>query len=129
MITPSDSELFVVDSSGWVEYFGDGPKASAFAPYFEDEQKMVIPTIIIFEVYKKLARERPVQIADQFYSMAQKLRAIDLDAQLAWAASRASLDHHLPMADAIIYASSRAFAAELVTSDTHFRGLPGVTVL
>jgi predicted nucleic acid-binding protein len=127
--TPNASEHIVVDSSGWVEHFGEGPKADAFASYFKQEELLVIPTVIIYEVYKKLVREKPVWIADRFYSLALRLHTVDLDAQLSWASARASLDHRLAMGDAIIYATARACDAQLITSDIHFQGLPGVTLL
>jgi predicted nucleic acid-binding protein len=39
------------------------------------------------------------------------------------------LAHKLAVGDAIIYATARQFGAELITSDPHFAGLPGVTLL
>jgi predicted nucleic acid-binding protein len=129
--TPSASELYVVDSSGWVEYLRGGPKESAFAPYFGDAERILLPTIIVYEVHKKILREQGKSNADVFISQAFSFgtRIIDLDLDLSLAASAMSLDKSLPMADAVIYASAQRHGAQLVTSDSHFRGLPGVTVL
>jgi predicted nucleic acid-binding protein len=130
--TPSDSDLFVVDSSGWVEYFSDGPKAAIFSSYFEQhEEALLLPSIIVFEVYKKLLRERANTAAELFLSKAFSFadRVITLDLQLAALAAQTSLDAKLPMADAIIYASARSRRAQLITSDAHFINLEGVVLV
>jgi len=119
----------LVDSAGWVEYFGEGPKAAAFAPYLEREALLLLPTIVIYEVFRKLFRDRGTPLADRFLSYALRARGVVLDAHIALLAARASLDRRLSMADAIIYATAQMFQAELVTSDTHFQGLPGVKVI
>jgi predicted nucleic acid-binding protein len=129
--TPSDSDRYVVDSSGWVEYLGNGPKADAFAKYLENTERLFLPTIVVYEVYKKLYREQSVLLAERFLSTAFSFqeREIILDVALAASAAKTSLRSNLPMADAIIYAAAQTHRAELITSDAHFMGLPGVTVL
>jgi predicted nucleic acid-binding protein len=129
--TPSGSDRHVVDSSGWVEYLGNGPKADAFAEYLEDPENLLLPTVVVYEVYKKLLREQTVMLAEKFLSTAFNFqeREITLDVSLAASAARMSLRTNLPMADAIIYATAQAHQAELITSDAHFTGLPGVTVI
>ena len=129
MTTPSASELVLVDSSGWVEYLGEGPKAPAFAPYLEREELLVLPTIIVYEIYKKLFQDEGATTADRFLSYALRARGVVLDAHTALLAARASLNHHLAMADAIIYASAQMLQAQLVTSDPHFKDLPGVKLV
>lgn len=129
--TPSASRSVVVDSTGWVEFLGNGPKSDAFAKYLENPQNVLLPTIVVYEVYKKTLRERGQTLAERFLSHAFGFheREVPLDTPLAALAAKTSLDANLPMADAIIYASARAHGAELVTSDAHFKGLPGVTLL
>jgi toxin FitB len=130
--TPSVSDLFVVDSSGWVEYFSDGPKAAAFSAYFEEhEEALLLPSIIVFEVYRKFLREKANTAAELFLSKAFAFgdRVVHMDLQLAALAAQTSLDTKLPMADAIIYASARTRRAQLITSDAHFSNLPGVTLV
>ena len=131
MTTLSGSEKYVVDSSGWVEYLGNGPKADAFAKYLEVPETLLLPTIIVYEVYKKMLREQSLVLAEWFLSTAFGFqdREIALDVSLAALAARKSLASSLPMADAIIYATAQAHQAELITSDAHFTGLPGVIVL
>jgi predicted nucleic acid-binding protein len=129
--TPSGSDRYVVDSSGWVEYLGNGPKADAFAKYLENSENLFLPAIVVYEVYKKLYREQTLMLAERFLSTAFNFqeREIILDVSLAASAAKTSLRSNLPMADAIIYAAAQAHQAQLITSDAHFAGLPGVTVL
>ncbi|HEV1993317.1 MAG TPA: type II toxin-antitoxin system VapC family toxin [Candidatus Acidoferrum sp.] len=131
MTTPSGSDRYVVDSSGWVEFLGNGPKADAFARYLENPETLLLPTIVVYEVYKKMLREQDVALAERFLSTAFSFqeREIVLDVSLAALAAKRSVTTNLPMADAIIYATAQAHQAELVTSDAHFTGLPGVTLI
>jgi predicted nucleic acid-binding protein len=125
---PKGSELFLVDSSGWIEFVGDGPLADRFAPYFEREERLIVPAIVLYEVYKKLLGAGGSTAADRFLSAALRTRVVPVDERLALLAARISLDRRLAMADAMIYATGLATGAELVTLDTHFQGLPGATV-
>jgi predicted nucleic acid-binding protein len=129
--TPNGSDCYVVDSSGWVEYLGNGPKADEFAKFLENPKTLLLPTIVVYEVYKKMLREQSTMLAEKFLSTALNFqeREIILDASLAALAAKISLRSNLPMADAIIYATAQAHQAELITLDAHFAGLPGVTVL
>jgi len=129
--TPNASKRYIVDSSGWIEYLGDGLKAEAFARFFEKEEALLLPTIIVYEVFKKLLKERGTSLAEQFFAEARQLAdsTIVLDTDLAVQAATLSSETGLPMADAIIYATAHAAQAELITSDAHFSGLPGVTMI
>lgn len=57
MTETTDSRAAVVDSSGWFEFFGDGKKADQFAPYLEREDRLIVPPLVFYEVYKKLTNE------------------------------------------------------------------------
>src|ERR1700688_2890946 len=126
---PKGSELLLVDSSGWIEFLGDGPLADRFAPYFEREERLIVPAIVLYEVYKKLLSAQGSTAADRFLSAALRARVIPLDERLALLSARISLDRRLAMADAMIYAIALGTGAHLYTSDTHFQGLPGVTIV
>ena len=123
------SDLFLVDSSGWVEFIGDGPLAEKFAPYFEREEHLLVPAIVLYEVYKKLLSAQGSTAADRFLSAALRARVVPVDERLALLAARISLDRRLAMADAMIYATALAAGAHLITSDSHFQGLAEVTVI
>jgi len=118
----------LVDSSGWVEYFADGPLASEFAPYLEDFTEVVTPTIVIFEVYRVIRRQRSEEDALTAVAQMQKTVVVDLDQFLALTAADMSIEHHLAMADAIVYATAQVNGAGMVTADSDFEGLDGATV-
>lgn len=128
MTTRTGSELYLVDSSAWLEYLTEDSKAAAFGHYLEAEASVVVPTVVIFEVYKQLARQRGKPLADRFLAQALHCRVVPLDEMIALAAANVSTDHRLNMADAIIYATARSCQAQLVTANTKFRGLPGVII-
>jgi predicted nucleic acid-binding protein len=129
--TLSASDRIVVDSSGWVEYLGNGPKADRFAPYLESQAILLLPSIVVYEVHKKIYRERGKGWADDFLSQAFAFgeRLIPLTLELAVLSSKESLDSNLPMADAIIYATAQQHRAQLITADAHFANLPRVTLV
>jgi predicted nucleic acid-binding protein len=124
-----ESELILVDSSGWVEFLGDGPLAVKFASCFEHEERLVVPTIVLYEVYKKLLSARGSTAADRFLSAALRARVVPLDERIALLAARISLDRRLAMADAVIYTTAQTAGAHLITTDGHFQGLPGANVI
>jgi predicted nucleic acid-binding protein len=126
---PSDSRLILVDSSGWIEYMGEGPKADRFAVFLQREDLLLVPTVVIYEVYKKVLRQSGRTVAMRFTSHALRGRVADFNANLATHAATLSLDHALAMADAIIYATAQYHHAELATADHHFAGLPDVTLI
>jgi predicted nucleic acid-binding protein len=123
-----ESELFLVDSSGWIEFLGDGPLADRFATYFEREELLVVPAIVLYEVYKKLLSVQGSSAADRFLSAALRARVVPIDERLALLAARISLDRRLAMADAMIYATALEAGAHLFTTDAQFQGLPEATV-
>ena len=123
------SELVLVDSSGWLEYITGEEKADAFEAILLGSSQVLVPTIVIYEVFKILLLRASKTDADIFISQAVGRTVVDLSDTIALAAASYSIDYKLPMADAIIFATARAHQAELVTSDAHFMGLPGVTVL
>lgn len=131
MITPTASDRIVIDSSGWVEYLANGPKADRFAPYLESQAILLLPSIVVYEVHRKIYRERGKGLADEFLSQAFGFgeRLIPLTLELAILASKTSIQENLPMADAIIYATAHHHKAQLITSDAHFVNLPRVTLV
>ena len=129
MTTPTASRTFLVDSSGWLEYVTEDSKVELFAPYIEGQHPLIVPTIVIYEVYRQLFREHGESVAQEFFSQALRNRVVELDAHTAIGAAEFSLRNKLAMADAIIYMTAKTYSAELVTSDADFAGLPGVMIL
>ena len=128
MTTRSTSDLYVVDSTGWLEYLTEDSKAAAFAHYLEGESSVIVPSIVIYDVYRHLAKHRGRALADRFASQALLRRVMPLDETVALAAANVSLDHRLNGTDALVYATARVCQAQLVTANTHFHGLPGVII-
>ena len=120
--------MILVDSSGWIEYFTDGPLADEFAPYLEDLAEVVTPTIVIFEVYRVIRRQRSEELAMAAVAQMQKTSVVDLDQFLALSAGDVSIDHGLAMADAIIYATAQTKGIQMVTADGDFAGLSNAKV-
>jgi predicted nucleic acid-binding protein len=118
--------LIVVDSSGWVEFFTGGANALRYGAYLERTSDVVTPTVVLYEVYKLVKRERTEEEALLAVAQIQKTRLVPLTESLALAAADASLELRLAMADSIVYATARAEKADLITSDADLRGLPGV---
>jgi toxin FitB len=126
--TRSGSDVYVVDSSGWLEYLTEDLKAGAFAHYLEGDGSVLIPALVLCEVYKHVAKQRGRLLADRFISQAFHRRVVPLDETIALAAGNLAIEHRLTTADAIVYATARVCQAQLVTTDTHFRGLPSVII-
>ena len=116
----------VVDSSGWLEYFADGPNASFFAPVIEATDTLVVPSISVYEVFKRVLQQRSEPEALQAIAVMLRSTTVDLTPQLALAAARISSQWQIPMADSIILATARAHDATLWTQDGHFASIEGV---
>jgi toxin FitB len=129
VIATTDSEPVVIDSSGWLEYITGDDKADLFAPYFEKDVQILVPVIVLYEVRKVLLRTEPKPNVQVFESEALRRIVIDIDEHIAMSAATLSLSYKLAMADALIYATALRYRARLITSDTHFNNVPGVTVL
>jgi toxin FitB len=116
----------VIDSSGWLEYFTGGRNANFFAPVIEETENVIVPTISIFEVFKRTLVEKNRDDALEAVAMMYDGKIIDLDREIALIAAELSFELKLPMADSIILATARANDAILWTQDEHFKGLAGV---
>jgi predicted nucleic acid-binding protein len=116
----------VVDSSGWLEYFIGGENDAFFAPIIEDIANVIVPTISIFEVFKRILLEKNRDDALEAIALMYEAQVVDLDRTIALLAAELSLVLKLPMADSIILATTRSNAATLWTQDEHFKGLPDV---
>lgn len=116
----------VVDSSGWLEYFADGPNADFFAPAIEATEQLLVPVICVYEVFKRILQQRGLGEAEIRIADLYKGAVIELTPSLAISAAVLSDSHKLPMADSIILAMAQAHDATLWTQDEHFQGIAGV---
>ncbi len=116
----------VIDSSGWLEYFDDGPHADFFAPAIENTVKLLVPSICLYEVFKRILQQRNETDALQAVVAMQQGMVVDLGPTLAVSAANISATLKIPMADSIILATARANNALVWTQDADFEGLDGV---
>ena len=116
----------VVDSSAWLEYFADGPNAAFFAPAIEDLDHLIVPSLTIFEVFKRILQQRDETAALRATAAMQQGIVVDLDSTLAVNAAKLSHDRRLPLADSIILATAQCQGATLWTQDADFDGIDGV---
>ncbi|MDR4482734.1 MAG: type II toxin-antitoxin system VapC family toxin [Nitrospirales bacterium] len=115
-----------MDSSGWIEFFTEGPLAERYATYFTSRHDRIIPTIVLYEVYKKIKREKGEETALLLAGQLSASHVVQLTESIAYLAADLSLMHGLAMADAIIYATAKDQDAQVVTGDADLKDLPGV---
>jgi len=121
--------MILLDSSGWIEFFSQGPRALKYAGYLKDLSKIVTPTVVVYEVYKKIKKERTEEEALLAVSLMKRTSLIPLEESIALLAADLSLKYALPMADAMVYATAVEKNADLITSDAHFKGLAKVILI
>ncbi len=123
MATPTPlAARLVLDSSCWLEYLADTPRADLFAPAVEAPERLVVPVLTVYEVVKKLMRESGEEAATAALALMQQSEVVEIGLPLAMDAAL----NGLPLANSLIYATARHHDAELWTQDAHFEGLVGV---
>jgi len=116
----------LIDSSGWIEYVTDEENADFFDPPINDTENLLVPTICLYEVFKRVLREYGEERALDAAGLLSLGQIVDLDRQTAIIAARISTELKLAMADSIILATAHAYDATLWTQDEHFKDMDGV---
>ena len=116
----------VVDSSGWLEYFADGKNADFFAPAIENTDELVVPTVSLFEVFKRMRQQKGDETTLQAVTAMMQGQVVELNSTLALNAAKLSGDLQIPMADSMILATAQVFDAELWTQDSYLKGIEKV---
>ncbi|MGK7345370.1 MAG: type II toxin-antitoxin system VapC family toxin [Candidatus Nitrospinota bacterium M3_3B_026] len=116
----------LVDSCGWLEYFADGPLAEFFASALRETDELVVPSIVILEVFKRVLQQRGEAEALVAAAAMMRGRVAGLDGAVAMEAARLGVSLGLPLADSVILATARAHGATVWTSDSDFEGIEGV---
>ena len=116
----------VVDSSAWLEYFANGPNASFFAKPIEEVDELIVSSLNLYEVFKRVLQQRGQDQGLQAVAVMQQGTVVDLNTEIALSAAKLSIESQLPLADSVILATARAFGATLWTQDADFLGMPGV---
>jgi len=121
--------MIIVDSCGWLEWFSDGVLAQKYQKYLENKKELLVPTIVLYEVYKIMKREVGEEKALLAFGHMKNSEVIPFDENLALQAADLSLLHNLAMADAIVYSAALQNNCKLITSDNGLKGLPKVTFI
>ena len=116
----------VVDSSGWLEYFANGSNADFFSEPIEKTSELLVPTISLYEVFKRVLQQRGEGEALRAVAFMQTGEVIDLTSTIALHAAKLSADLKIPMEDRVMLATSRNFEAILWTQDLDFENIDGV---
>jgi len=116
----------VVDSNGWLEYYADGPNADFFASAIERTSELIVPTLSLYEVFKRVFQQRGEGDALQAVAVMLQGTVVDLDMDLALSAAKLSIELKLPMAASVMLATARHHGAILWTQDAHFDAIQGV---
>ncbi len=115
----------VFDSSAWCEYVADGPNAAIFAKPIEATQSLLVPSLSLYEVFKRVSQQRDEDEAPRAIATMEQGRVIDLDRATALEAARLSILHGMAMADSVMLATVRRHRATLWTQDADFDGVAG----
>lgn len=118
--------MIVVGSCGWLEYLDDGPNAGRFAEALEDPDQLIIPSVCLYEVFRKTLREIDRDAAVEVIAIMRQSRVVPLSDNLACHAAELAHELKLALADSVILATARQMEAILWTQDAHFEGLSGV---
>jgi len=116
----------IVDSSGWIEYLADYENANIFEPAIRDAANLLVPTICMYEVFKRVLQEFGDERALEAIGLMSLGQIVELDRQIAINAALISNELKLAMADSIILATARAYEATLWTQDADFVEIEGV---
>lgn len=116
----------IVDTSGWLECFSDGPNADKFLVPLQDSSSLIVPVITIYEVFKIVLRECSENKALQAIAAMEKGQVIELTTGIAMAASKLSIQYNLPMADSLILSTAQLHGCTIWTQDSDFKNIPGV---
>jgi predicted nucleic acid-binding protein len=123
--------LILIDSYGWIEYFAEGPLADSYTAFIEkaDAGNAITPTIVVYEVYRKIKSIEGEQKALEAYAQISRTKIIELTGPISLEAADISLTTNLGTADSIIVATAKAYNAEIITSDEHLKNIKGVKFL
>jgi toxin FitB len=116
----------IVDSSCWLEYFAGSKVGNLVSSAIEDLNSLLVPSITLCEVFKKLLIEKDEDSALLAAAHMKQGTVIDLDSDLSIFSAKIGKDNKLPMADSIIYATAKKYNCILWTQDKHFKDLENI---
>lgn len=116
----------VVDSCGWLEYLANGRNASFFEPALQDEASLLVPSIVVYEVCRRLITLDQMQAMESVLQVMERCVCASLNPRQMQQAALAAKRYQLAMGDAIIWQTAQAHKAQLFTQDADLKGLPSV---
>jgi len=116
----------LVDSSGWLEYLAEGKNAKFFAPAIEKTDQLIVSTINLYEIYKKILSEKDEHTAIQVIGLMQQAKVVEVNSTIAIQAAKFSFEQKIPMTDSLIYITAKQNNAIVWTQDIDFKDLDGV---
>jgi len=116
----------VVDSSAWLEYFAGTEQAEPFVEAIEATDKLIVPVIVLYEVFKKIILTSGEDAALTVIAHLRQGLVVEIDEDIALSAVKNSIEHTLPLADSLIFTIALKYKATLYTQDKHFENIPGV---
>jgi predicted nucleic acid-binding protein len=123
------SKHYVVDSSVWIEILNDAPLARSCLRAVRGAARVGVPTVVIFEVYKKILAAHSDHEALSAIATLSQYEILDLTREVSLSAADISIREKLAMADSIVLAHARAQPATLLTLDNDFAGIEGAQVV
>jgi len=114
---------YIFDSSCWLEYFAGSINCKEYSKIIQNTDKIIIPTIIFYEVFKKLLLETDENTAISLIAHLRECKVVDIDFNISLEAARTSIEEKIPMADSIIFTVSKHYKCILYTHDSHFKDI------
>ena len=119
----------VLDSSVWIELLTSGTRLKACQSAFDQAKLIIVPTTVIFEVYRKIASLLSEDEALSAMTILMKQEVKDLTKEIALTAADLSIEHKLAMADSYVLAHARLTHSTLITLDNDFSHLEDVKII
>ena len=118
--------MVILDSSCWLEYFLNGKRAENYAAIIEENREIIVPAIVLHEVFKVTLRVSGEDSALAVAGVLQQLPIIPVDENIAMFSAKIWQQYSLAMADSMILATAQIHHAMLWTQDVDFKGLANV---
>lgn len=128
-MTGSKAPSIVFDSSCWIELLTQGHLFKACDKELKNASEVLVPTIVIYEVYKKISSSLSEDQGLSVVALMSQHRVVDLTRDISLAAADLSITRKLPMADSLVLAHAQYEDAILVTLDNDFANVPNAKVL
>ncbi len=123
------SATVLLDSSVWIELLCSGSLEKPARVFFAKASKVIVPTIVQYEVYRKITSLVSDDRALSAIALLNQQAVIPLTTEVSLLAADLSLEHKLGMADSLILAHSQVAQAKLITLDNDFASISGVHII